>query len=356
MRAARLNAQQLRLRAPGDLAGGVLLGAVRIPTQTLPKGTVLDVVTGSAVIDAANADAIDPVRIAWPEEGEIHEDDAAHRLAHAATGPGIRFGTPRQSRIDLVAAGPGVLYVATGALTRLNALPPLEVFTLFHGQAVDEGQVVGAVKVAPHIVPLEIVERGELLARRDGPIVRVAGYLPLRVGAIVAEDLPRAGIERFTAAARTKVEALGGTLEDVVSAADPDPAQCERRSYKALEAMAGRRDLQLILVGGVSAGDPLSPFYAALNALGGRVLRQGVPAHPGSMLWIGVLHGAWILGLPQCGAFSMATAADLVLPRIFTGEQLSAESLAELGHGGLLVRDMRFRFPSYARELEQPGG
>jgi molybdopterin biosynthesis enzyme len=107
-------------------------------------------------------------------------------------------------------------------------------------------------------------------------------------------------------------------------------------------------------VGGVSAGDPLSPFWDALAARGGIVVRRGVPAHPGSMIWIAALGDAQLLGLPTCGMFSLATAADLVLPRLLTGERLTAESLADLGHGGLLTRDMRFRFPAYARDLGAP--
>ena len=36
-----------------------------------------------------------------------------------------------------------------------------------------------------------------------------------------------------------------------------------------------------------------------------------------------------ILGLPQCGMFSKATAADLVLPRLLTGERVTPEALAD---------------------------
>ena len=74
------------------------------------------------------------------------------------------------------------------------------------------------------------------------------------------------------------------------------------------------RGLPVILVGGVSAGDPLAPFFAALDGLGGRVLRRGVPAHPGSMIWLAELGDSRLLGLPQCGMFTMATAADLCCP------------------------------------------
>jgi formylmethanofuran dehydrogenase subunit E len=73
-------------------------------------------------------------------------------------------------------------------------------------------------------------------------------------------------------------------------------------------------------------------------------------------LWLGRLGEASVMGLPTCGAYSMATAADLVLPRLLTGEPASRATVASLGHGGILTRDMRFRFPRYARELEAPGG
>ena len=32
------------------------------------------------------------------------------------------------------------------------------------------------------------------------------------------------------------------------------------------------------------------------------------------------------------------------------------ETVAKLGHGGILTRSQRFRFPAYARELDAPEG
>ena len=83
-------------------------------------------------------------------------------------------------------------------------------------------------------------------------------------------------------------------------------------------------------------------------------MRRGVPAHPGSMLWLARIGRTAILGLPTCGAYSKATAADLVLPRLLTGERVGPALVGGLGHGGLLSRDQRFRFPSYARDLDAP--
>ncbi|HEX5387426.1 MAG TPA: hypothetical protein VFW66_12035 [Gemmatimonadales bacterium] len=343
---------------PLELDGAVLLAPVRVPAGTLPKGRRLDAAGAAALIDAARAGGIArAVRLAWPDPDDLHEDEAAERLALAAGGGGIELKPPRQSRLDLAAAWDGVVRVRAGALHRVNAIDPLEVFTLYQGQSVARGQVVCSVKVAPHLVPGRAVDAGVAIAREEGPLVEVRPFRPMEVGAIAAEEaITPDAIERFEAGARAKVEALGSTFSGTIAVPDGDPARARAGARAALIMLTLERRLPVVLVGGVSAGDPLSPFIAALASLGGAMVRRGVPAHPGSMIWLARLNDTQILGLPQCGMFTMATAADLVLPRLLTGEILTAESLADLGHGGLLSRDMRFRFPAYARDLASPSG
>jgi hypothetical protein len=239
-------------------------------------------------------------------------------------------------------------------LARVNAIDPLEVFTLYHGQSVPGGRVVASVKVAPHLVPEEAVQRGVRIAREEGPLVEVRPFLPLEVAAIAAEALGSDQLTRFEAGARAKVEALGSRFVGTTVVGEPDPDAAERGARRAIDELVRERGLRIVLVGGVSAGDPLAPFFAALAGLGGRLVRRGVPAHPGSMIWLAGLGDCRFLGLPSCGMFALATAADLVLPRLLTGEMLEAADLADLGHGGILSRDMRFRFPAYARELDAP--
>ncbi|MGH7525643.1 MAG: hypothetical protein ACREMX_02960, partial [Gemmatimonadales bacterium] len=330
---------------------------VRWADAQLPKGACLDARQADRLVRAARSGQLgQPVHLAWPDPGELHENDAASRLALAVGGAGVEPRTPRQSRLDLVARSDGVLHVRVGGLTRLSAIDPLEVFTLYHGQAVTAGQVVASVKVAPHLVSEATVREGVRIAREEEPLVEVRPYLPLEVGAIAEEAISGDGLVRFEAGARMKVEALGSRFAGTVVVGQPDPAAAERGAREALVSLVRDRGLRVLLVGGVSAGDPLSPFYAALEGLGGRVLRRGVPAHPGSMIWLAQLDESRLLGLPQCGMFTLATAADLVLPRLLTGETLTGADLADLAHGGVLTRDMRFRFPAYARDLAAPEG
>lgn len=330
---------------------------MRFAGARLPKGARLDSAAAARLIAAAGSGALaEPVRVAWPDPEDLHEDAAAERLARAAAGEGVGLCPPRQSRLDLVATCDGVLHVRVEALTRINAIAPLELFTLYHGQAVRAGQTVAAVKVAPHLVPAETVAAGEAIAHEVGSVIAVRAYRAIDVVAIAHERLGAGGLARFEAGARMKVEALGSRFVGVVPVDDGEPEDDERHVLTVLRELVLDRRIPLVLVGGVSAGDPISPFFAALDALGGRLLRRGVPAHPGSMIWLAELADSRLLGLPSCGMFSMATAADLILPRLLTGEALGPAALADLGHGGLLVKEMRFRFPDYARELEAPEG
>ena len=357
MLAKRLAAPALAGWDPAELSGAILLAPINLAGGLLRKGTALDAALGATLVAAARAGELhQPIRVGWPEPGDLHEDEAAERLAVAAAGNGIEQRPPRQSRLDLVAEWDGVLHVRTDRLLRLNAIDSLEVFTLFHGQAVQAGQLVASVKVAPHLIAGLIVEQGVAIAREAGPLVEVRPYQRAEVGAIAAESLTGAALARFESGARTKVEALGSRFVGATVLIELEAERAERDARIALRTLAVERGLDLILVGGVSAGDPLSPFYSALHSLGGRVLRHGVPAHPGSMIWLAELGHTRLLGLPQCGMFAKATAADLILPRLLTGERLTAESLAELAHGGVLGRDMRFRFPPYARNLAAPEG
>jgi molybdopterin biosynthesis enzyme len=287
------------------------------------------------------------------DAGDLHEDDAALRLADAVAGSGLTRRGPVQSRVDLLAEHDGVLHVRAAELERLNRIDPLEVFTRLDGSIVAAGDLVASVKVAPHVVAGSVVDAGlRIMADGRRPLVRVAPFRPMRVAVIVKESLRAADRPRFEASVRLKVESLGSEIVAIDYVADEDAAV-----RAALDRRArGRGRANVILTAGGRSTDPSDPFFTAIDALAGRVVRHGVPAHPGSMLWLARIGRTAILGLPTCGAYSKATAADLLLPRLLTGEPPTRRTVSHLGHGGVLTREMRFRFPPYARDLDAPDG
>jgi hypothetical protein len=337
-------------RAPARLAGSILARDLKIGGKRWAKGRRL---TGEDLLALAAADPDEPVTVLVPEAGELHEDDAAIRLATSIAGPGLTVRGPSESRVDLLAESHGVANVRVADLERVNRIDPLEVFTVFDGQVVAPGDLVASVKVAPHLVDAATVDAGARLADFGSrPIVWVAPFVPGRVGVLVKESVRGVARERFETSVRAKIEGLGSEIEGIVYVEDDADAV-----ELALAAFVRRPDpLELVLTAGAGSTDPLDACFVAIAALGGRIVRRGVPAHPGSMLWLARIGRTAILGLPTCGAYSKATAADLLLPRLLSGEDASERTVAKLGHGGILNRNQRFRFPAYARDLEAPEG
>ena len=329
---------------------GVLTRDLTVAGKRWVKGRRL---SADDLLALAAADPGPPVTVLVVEPGELHEDDAAIRLAKAVAGPNLDARGPHQSRLDLVAATDGVVTVLVAELERINRLDPLEVFTVFDGQVVEKGDLVASVKIAPHIVDAGVIDEAARLAAFGGqPVVWVSPFGRRRVGVVVKESVRGVARTRFEASVRAKVEGLGSKVIDIVYVED-DPDAVETAIGRFTR---GADSADLILTAGSASTDPRDTFFAAIESLGGRVVRRGVPAHPGSMLWLARVGGTSILGLPTCGAYSKATAVDLLLPRLLAGEPASERTVAKLGHGGILTRSQRFRFPPYARELDAPDG
>jgi molybdopterin biosynthesis enzyme len=337
-------------RAPAKLVGAVLARDLTVAGERWDKGRRL---TADDLQALAAEEPGAPITVLLPERGELHEDEAALRLAKAIAGPNLDVRGPNQSRLDLVAAAAGVVTVRVAELERVNRLDPLEVFTVYDGQIVERGDLVASVKVAPHLVDAMVVEAGARIASFGSqPIVWVAPFAPRRVGVVVKESVRATAKDRFEASVRAKIEGLGSQIIDIVYV-DDDPDAVEMAVARFTR---GVDTADLILTAGSASTDPGDAFFTAIDALGGRIVRRGVPSHPGSMLWLARVGGTSILGLPTCGAYSRATAVDLLLPRLLAGEPASEATVAKLGHGGILTRSQRFRFPRYARELDDPEG
>jgi hypothetical protein len=349
------------------LAGGVLARDLQVDGERWSKGRRLSaadlaILAGAAVSgrgpwaerDAGAYPGLSrPVTILVAEPGDLHEDEAARRLAAAVGGPGLEARGPVDSRIDLVALARGAVRVRTAPLEAIDRIDGLAVFSVLDGQLVERGTIVASVKTGPLLVSEAVVLRAEEIATRVRlPIVDVRPYLARRVAIVASETLEPAARARFEVSLRDRVEGLGSTLLDVVFVARDAPAM--ERTFR--ELLRGRARPDVVLTAGAASTDPRDPMLTAFAAVGGRVLSHGVPAHPGSMLWLGRVRDVTFLGLPTCGSYSKATAVDLLLPWLLAGEPPTRATVARLGHGGLLGRTMRFRFPTYAQALHAGDG
>jgi len=326
--------------SPEGIDGAVLAQTLLVPDDhhrvLLLKGRILTRADWP-VVAGARVDELHVVRI---EPGDIHEDEAARRLARLIAGSGVIVHGPVESQVRLSAEVNGIFKVDVQRLQAVNSIQDVSIFTLFDGQLVSKGKTIAGVKVTPFVVPEARLREVERVATGAEGVIRVLAFRPMRVAVLVRERLDPAQREKFQASIEMKVAWFGSAISEIRYVAD---------DVAAVEAgVAGLlRDADLLLTAGANATDPLDPTLVALERLHARMEKQGAPAHPGSAVWLAYLTDKPIFGVAACGMFSRATVLDLILPRLFTGARVTADDFNRLGHGGLLSKDMAFRFPAY---------
>src|SRR5688572_21635461 len=102
---------------------------------------------------------LERLRVAVLEPGDIHEDEAARRLAAAVCGPGVQARPPAASRVNLLAEADGVVRVDVAALFEINAIDGLTVATLPSHALVRTRQRVATIKIIPFAVREEDLAR-----------------------------------------------------------------------------------------------------------------------------------------------------------------------------------------------------
>ncbi len=185
------------------------------------------------------------------ERDELHEEDAARRLAKAAAGANLKLTDPSEGRINLIASIGGLLKVDADLLYRFNCLGDLMLATLPGDRYVKEGTVVAGTRTIPVVVKEDLVQKAEALCK-EKPIVRILPMAQKKVHLVVT------GSEVFTGRIKDgfgpivtrKVGELGSTVESVKLAPD-DPEVIAGDINAAKQAGA-----DIILVSGGMSVDP----------------------------------------------------------------------------------------------------
>jgi hypothetical protein len=342
MHAVRIERDSARA---ADLTGLVLCHELRADDGrvAIPKGRRLD-----------DADSRRAMELAWSElhllaldDDDVHENDAGDRIARLIAGDGVEVKVPSGGHWPIAAVRRGLLTVDVARLEQVNQLEGPCVYSLDHGQVVEAGEVVARAKIIPFAVPAPVLEQVEGLLVDARGVIGARPFVPHTVGAIVHASMGERAVNRFREAVSEKIGWFGSALCALEVTAP--------RVGAIVEAFAEvlRRGAQIVLVAGTKAMDVLDPTFTALGQIGAKMISQGVPAHPGSLLWLAELNGVAIVGMPTCGLFAQATVFDLVAARLMTGERLGRRELSTLGHGGFLTRDMAFRLPAYRAAAER---
>jgi len=264
------------------------------------------------------------------EQDDLHEEDAARRLAKAAAGENLKLTDPSEGRINLVATVSGLLKVDSDLLFQFNFLGDLMLATLPADRYVKEGTVVAGTRTIPVVVKEELVRRAEALCR-EKPIVKVLPMPTKRVHLVVTGSEVFTGRikDGFGPVVTKKVTELGSKLESVKLAPDdPDVIAGDIKNAKQAGA-------DVILVSGGMSVDPDDKTPEGIRRTGAVVETHGFPVLPGSMFLMAYLGGTPVMGLSGCVLHDPFTAFDVLLPRLLAGEKITRAEIMAMGHGGL---------------------
>ena len=231
----------------------------------------------------------DHVYVWEPEEGQLHENDAAIRLSNLVVG---------------------------------------------------EGEKIGATRVIPLIIDEnKIIEAEELIKEK---IIRVDEIKTKRCAVITTGNEVYYGRikDAFLPVIKQKLGYYGSeVIKQVIL-----PDDKERITEEILKAVNEDKADMIICTGGMSV-DPDDVTPTAIKDCGGELVTYGSPILPGAMFLLAYYNDIPILGVPSCAMYSKRTVLDLVLPRVLADERLTMEDIAEYGHGGLCLDCKVCTFP-----------
>lgn len=267
----------------------------------------------------------------WEETaGEIHEEDAALRLAAMNKLDNAHYTGPSEGKMLLIADERGMFRVDTELLKEINSIGDITIATMPDHYPVEKGARLASMRIVPLVTKEEQIIRAEELCR-GRKLVDLRPYQQKKIGVIVTGSEVYHGRiqDKFEPVVREKMKAYPAEILGVTVCDDElDMIVAAGKKYLDMGA-----DL-LIFTGGMSVDpDDLTP--GAIRRLGAEIISHGVPAQPGNMTLVAYLGDVAILGVPGAAISLPTTMFDVLLPQIFTGDKLTKRDLVNLGDGGL---------------------
>ena len=267
----------------------------------------------------------------WEDHaGEIHEEDAALRLAAMCPVESAHYTEPSEGKVLLLAEQRGMFRVNTELLQKINAIGDITIATLPDHYPVEAGARLASMRIVPLVTQETQIEEAEALCK-DTPLLQLLPYQQKKIGVVITGSEIYTGRikDKFEPVVRAKMAHYPAEIVGV-TICDDDPQMLIDAAKKHMDNGADF----LIFTGGMSV-DPDDITPASIRKLGAEIISHGVPSQPGNMTLVAYLGDIPILGVPGAAIKLPTTIFDVLLPQIFAGQKLTKEDLIRLGDGGL---------------------
>lgn len=267
----------------------------------------------------------------WEEnKREIHEDEAAVRIAAAIKGSNISYEEPQEGKSILKANCKGLIKINSALLEEVNSIEDISIACLPNNFTVADGQKIAGSRIIPLVTEETKIDYLEKLCNKKGPALEVKPYNKLKVGIVTTgNEIYKGRIEdRFGPIINKKLAYFAA--ENLGQIFCPDESS---KIEAAIDDFKEKKADVIILTGGMSVDpDDLTP--GAIKKTGAEIVTYGVPVQPGNMFMMAYLKDTVLLGVPGAALYFKNTILDVVLPRVFAGEVLTKKDFIKMGEGG----------------------
>ena len=312
--------------ALAEAEGALLAHSLQGASRRIAKGTRLT----PADIDDLRAAGRSEVIAARMDPGDLHEDEAALRLAQAmapdAAALGLRISGAGAGRVNLYATRPGITRVRSEQILAMNSVDPMiSVATVPDYHRVDAEGMVATIKIIAYAVPEAHLAQAVTKAWAALQVLPVRYASATLIETRISEDTPP---DKGRAAMAGRLDRMQMTLSPRLVV--------PHRAEEIAEALREAPGEVLFVLTGSATSDPADVAPEALRLAGGEVTRFGMPVDPGNLLFLGRLGAKPVIGLPGCARSPALNGADWVLERVVCGLDVTSADIAAMGVGGLL--------------------
>lgn len=273
---------------------------------------------------------------------DVHEDEAAIRIARAVAGANITYGEPYEGKSTLKSTIKGLFKINSSLLQEVNSIDYVSVASLPNNYTVECDQTLAGARVIPLMIEDSKLSLVEKLCRQQGSPFEVKPYRKLKFGIITTGNEVYKGRikDKFGPVMKSKMTYFDAQdLGQVICPDDTETIQTAIWNFV-------EKGAELILLTGGMSVDPDDLTPSSIRDTGANVVTYGAPVQPGNMFMLAYLQGVTLVGIPGCGMYFHTTVLDAVLPRIFAGEVLDKGYFAAMGEGGLCSHCETCRYPN----------
>lgn len=267
----------------------------------------------------------------WEDNAfEIHEEDAARRMATMTRIDGTHHTEPSEGKVILKADRRGLFCVNNILLQKINSIGDITITCLPNHYPVEAGTNLASMRIVPLVTKEAQIIEAENYCKEQN-LFDLLPYQSKKIGVIITGSEVYNGRikDKFEPVICQKIKQYPSEVVGV-SICDDNTAMIVNAAKVFLEKGADF----LIFTGGMSV-DPDDVTPSAIRELGADIISHGVPSQPGNMTLVAYLNDVAILGIPGAAISRPVTIFDVLMPQIFTGQKITKDDLINLGDGGL---------------------